>query len=88
MTVTYNIDDRFCECGHMWIRVNFSNLFSDYYYCEHCDKIFTPTVEEKTKEWFKENHLLERREQLIDYANTIRARAKVTNEDLKKLGYI
>lgn len=63
-------------------------MFSDYYYCEKCDKIFAPTVEEKTKEWFEENYITNRRTELINLARIVKARAKVTKSDLKKLGYL
>lgn len=86
--VTYNIDDTYCPCGKKWIRVKSSLKFSDYYYCEKCDKIFTPTVEEKTQEWFDKNYISDRRTELIDLARMVEARSKVTNEDLKKLGYL
>lgn len=86
--VTYNIDDRYCPCGEKWIRVKSSFIFGDYYYCEKCNKIFTPTVEEKTKEWFEENFVSDRRTELINFARIVKARAKVTNADLKKLGYL
>lgn len=86
--VTYDIDDTYCPCGEKWVRVKSSLNFSDYYYCEKCDKIFTPTVEEKTKEWFEENFASDRRTELINLARIVEARAKVTTADLKKLGYL
>jgi hypothetical protein len=86
--VTYNIDDKYCHCGNKWIRVKSSLLFGDYYYCEKCDKIFTPTVEEKTKQWFDRNYNTDRRAELINLARITKARAMVTNADLKKLGYL
>ncbi len=86
--VKYDIDDTFCPHGHKWIRVKSSLLFGDYYYCEQCDKIYTPTVEVKTKGWFKREYLSERREELIKLAHTEEARKRVTNADLKKLGYL
>ena len=86
--VTYDINDTYCPCGEKWTRVKASLKFGDYYYCEKCDKIFTPTVEEKTKEWFEENFVSDRRTELINLARIVEARAKVTNADLKKLGYL
>ena len=86
--VTYDIDDTYCTCGEKWIRVKSSFKFGDYYYCEKCDKIFTPTVEEKTKEWFEENFISDMRTELINLARIVEARAKVTNADLNKLGYL
>lgn len=86
--VTYDINDTYCPCGKKWIRVESSLIFGDYYYCEKCDKIFTPTIEEKTKEWFEERFNTEKRTELINLARITKAREMVTNADLKKLGYL
>lgn len=86
--VVYDIDDTHCLCGHKWVRVNSSLKFSDYYYCERCDKIYRPTVIEDTKEWFKENYNFDKRTELINYAKLIKAKKKVTDKDLIKLGYL
>jgi hypothetical protein len=86
--VTYNIDDRFCPCGNKWIFIPASLSFGDYYYCEKCDKIFVPTVEERTKEWFEKNYRTDRLCELKNLARIVEARAKVTKDDLKRLGYI
>ena len=86
--VTYSIDDTFCPCGEKWTRVESSLVFGDYYYCKGCDKIYTPTVEEKSKKWFEDNYVSDRRQVLINKANIVEARQKVTLKDLIKLGYL
>lgn len=88
MTVTYNIDDTFCPCGNSWIRVPNSTLFSDCYYCSHCDKIFQPTIKEVPKKWFDKNFSSPRFEQIKNLALIIQAKSKVKKEDLEKLGYL
>lgn len=86
--VTYDINDKYCPCGNSWIRVPSSTLFGDCYYCEKCDKIFQPTVKELTRDWFKENYVSDRFEQIKRLAKIVDARSKVTNNDLIKLGYL
>jgi len=88
MAVTYSIDDRFCPKGHSWVRVNSSFIFSDCYYCEKCDKIYQPTVKEVSKKWFKNNFNSDRFEEIKQLALIIKAKEKVTKEDLQKLGYL
>ena len=84
--VSYDIDDKYCPCGNSWIRVPNSTLFSDCYYCPHCDKIFQPTVKEVTKKWFSENFSSDRFQQIKNLALIVDARKKVSKEDLVKLG--
>ena len=86
--VTYDIKDDYCSCGALWIRVESSILFGDYYYCNKCDKIYVQTVKEKTPEWFEEQYDSNRRQELIDRANLKNAKRKVTPADLRKLGYL
>ena len=39
-------------------------------------------------EWFKENYNFDKRTELINYAKLIKAKKKVTDKDLIKLGYL
>lgn len=86
--VTYDIDDKYCPQGHLWTRVPSSLIFGDCYYCEKCDEIYKPSVNIVSRDFFKENYVSDRFEQLKSFAKTIEARKKVSDADLKKLGYL
>lgn len=85
--VTYDMDDKHCPCGNSWIRVPPSTLFSDCYYCPHCDKIYQPTVREVTRKHFIKNYQTDRFNQIKRLALIVEAKKNVTKEDLIKLGY-
>lgn len=88
MSVTYDIDDRFCPEGHKWTRLKRSLTFGDCYFCFECDKIYEPTVREVTKEWITENYYTDRFNDIKNLALFKEAYKKVTAEDLKKLNYL
>lgn len=83
-----NINNEFCPRGHKWIFIGSSLLYSGYYYCPKCDKIYKPTVREVTKEEIENNFNNRRYNEMKDLAKYIEARKKVTKNDLKKLGYL
>lgn len=85
---TYNIDDRYCPKGHLWIFVPSSLVFQDCYYCQGCDKIYRVTYKEVTREWFQKNYNSDRFQAIKNRALISEALKKVTNEDLVKLGYL
>jgi hypothetical protein len=80
--------DEFCPCGDKWTKVNATNHFSTYYYCQKCDKIFVPTFKEVKQQYFDKNYSSGKRQFLVDLAKFFDAKSKVTKEDLKKLGYL
>jgi len=87
--VSYNLDDTYCPCGEKWTFVPASLSFGDYYFCKKCDKIFRPTIEELTKDWFFETFKsYNKYDDLKKLASIVEARKKVTLDDLKRLGYI
>jgi hypothetical protein len=85
MSVTYEIDDRYCPSGHKWTRLKANLVFSDCYFCFNCDKVYQPTVQEVTKEWFKENYNTDRFNDIKQMARVKEAFKKVTHEDLIKM---
>ncbi len=88
MSVTYDIDDKFCPDGHKWIRVGSTLLYSDCYYCKQCDKIYEPSVKEVPKAYFKKTFSTDRFNGIKKLALMLEARDKVDVEDLVKLGYL
>lgn len=86
--VTYDINDKYCPEGHSWLFLPSSLLFGDCYYCKSCDKIYRPSIEEVSKEWFKEHFVSDRFNQIKELSEVLEARKKVSTEDLIKLGYL
>ena len=78
----------FCPLGHSWIFVGSTTLYSDYYYCPKCDKIYSPTVREVTEDEVSEQFISKRYDQMKEYALILKAKERVTKGDLIKLGYI
>lgn len=80
--------DKYCPQGHRWIFVSNTMLYSDFYYCPECDKIYEPTVRELTKKEVNEQFSSDRYAKMKDYANILKAKDLVTPDDLRKLGYL
>ena len=80
--------DEYCVCGHVWVKVFNTMLYSDCYYCPNCDKVFAVTVREVTREEFEETYVSDRFEQIKKHALFKQAKRKITPDDLKKLGYL
>lgn len=75
-----------CECEMTF--VNQSLLYSEFYYCEKCDKIFELTVREITDKELVNLYNSNRGKAMKKLAKIIKAKTKVTERDLVALGYL
>lgn len=75
-----------CECEMTF--VNQSLLYSEFYYCEKCDKIFELTVREITDKELVNLYNSKRGGEMKKLARIVKARTKVTERDLVSLGYL
>ena len=82
------LDDKFCPNGHEWQFVDGSLLYGPYYYCSICDKFWTPTVKEISREEINKDFLSDRAKEMEGYARTLAAKQRVTRKDLIKLGLL
>jgi len=81
-------EEAFCpSCDNKLIYVASSLLFSECYYCESCDKFYHKRLVSISEESFK-NFSSQRRKELVTLARIIKAKTKVTREDLITLGYL
>ena len=77
-----------CVCGNNWTEVFNTLLYSDCYFCTHCNKLYAPSVREVTKEEIDERFNSDRFNAIKTFAQIKEAKKKITKEDLIKLGYI
>ncbi len=80
--------DDYCYCGNKWTEVFNTTLFSDCYYCHTCDKIYEMKAVEVTKDDFKRAFNCDRFNEIKNYAKIVEAKKNITNDDLKRLGYL
>lgn len=73
--------------GNELIEVFNTTLFSDCYYCPKEDKIYANKLVEITLEYFHNNFMTDRFEDIKQLALLKKAKEKVTKDDLIKLGY-
>ena len=75
-----------CECELTF--VNQSLLYSEFYFCEKCDKIFELTVREVKDKELVNLYNSERGKAMKRLAKIVKGRLKVTEKDLITLGYL
>jgi len=80
--------DNYCPEGHSIIEVKESLLYSHYFYCKECNKIFVPTLIELNKSIIEKTYCSDRYNELIEHAKFLEAKSRVKLSDLKKLGYL
>jgi len=82
------MNDETCVCGNNWTEVFNTLMYSDCYFCTHCNKVYAPSVREVTQEEFKEKFNSDRFQEIKTFAKIKEAKRKITKEDLIKLGYL
>jgi hypothetical protein len=75
-----------CECEMTF--VNQSLLYSEFYFCEKCDKIYELTVREVKDKELVNLYNSERGKAMKRLAKIVKGRLKVTEKDLITLGYL
>lgn len=80
--------DKYCPQGHCWTPVINTTLYSDCYYCEHCNKIYELQFVEVRREQLQEKFDTDRFDDIKRYAKIIEARKNIPVDCLIKLGYL